>query len=253
MMKYGSIYLKGKFLDADVLPGIHGSNVGKDYVAPMEDSSDEGEEGERTEDEDEMESGEEHENGEFEAGRDEGEDNTAKVQAEAVPEIRTSVVSQTTSLPIRPPQLPTVQPSASLTVDFDLEKRQSLGVLASIFGTSAGTVDEDDEDDWIGKESVGSDVDEANPVSGHPGEDGNDFEVVPRENGRGERQEHTAGDEILEGAGSNMVVDEESGDIDEPVVETTAVKGSPKPQKEPQLKGSTKLKDLFAPTEAEGM
>lgn len=249
MMNYGSIYLKGKFLDVDVPPGVSGTHVSKDYVAPMEDSSDEGGEVESSEDESETEGGEERE---LATGREEDEDGVVQVQAEVV----TEIVSQTASLPIPPLQPSTAQQSASLTVNFDLEKRHSLDVLASIFGTSASIADGSDEDDWIGRESVGSDVDEANLISdypSHPGEGDNDFEVVPRKNEKKKRRERTAGDESLEGADSGMAVDGGSGEVGEPVVEKEVVRTSPKPQKEPQLKGSTKLKDLFAPSEAEGM
>lgn len=247
-MKYGSIYLKGKFLDVDVLPEVSGGN--KDYLAPMEYSEEEEDTSQESGDEDETKSGEKDLNEGLEAEEDGEWEDVAPVQSVV------SVVSHPTSPPIRPPQQPTVQQSASLAVDLDLEKHHSLNVLASIFGTPAGAIDEGDEDDWIGRESVGSDVDEADLISDHlpaldrPENGDVDFEVVPRENVKRKRQEHASGNEVLERTGPAMEVDEESSDE---LVEKEVVKGSPKPQKEPQQKGPPKLKDLFAPAEAEGL
>ena len=62
------------------------------------------------------------------------------------------------------------------------EKMASLSLLASLFGDK-----EDGEDDWVGRESVGSDVDEAALLRGEDqwmgGEEAVDFEEVPRDDG----------------------------------------------------------------------
>lgn len=108
-------------------------------------------------------------------------------------------------------------PAAETTIDFAQEKAQTLGLLQSLFGGK-------DENDWVGRESVGSDidVDESRVVVGDREEA--DYEIVPV-------------DEDVDMAGEiESSVDEAVSDDSPPPPPTT----------------STKLKDLFAPREDEG-
>lgn len=113
-------------------------------------------------------------------------------------------------------------------IDLALEQSQSLNLIKSIFGGK-------DETNWIGRESVGSDVGEALEIvrEGNNDEDV-DYEVVPMD-----VDEEPVVDAVID--------DEEAENGNEDEVEHI-VEDPKKPPPAP-----SKLKDLFAPREDEGM
>jgi len=108
------------------------------------------------------------------------------------------------------------------------EKLASLSLLASLFGNK-----EDDEDDWVGRERVGSDVDEGALLRGEDqrmgGEEAVDFEEVPMDDG-GQSKGTTKTSDVRQ----------------------------PSPPSKDTMQQATKerpqgLKDLFAPKEDDGL
>ncbi|KAF9454472.1 hypothetical protein P691DRAFT_770652 [Macrolepiota fuliginosa MF-IS2] len=180
MTKFGSVYLKGRFLDVDVPEGVGvGGIVEEGAYMRVEDGSSE-DEGEEAVEEDDEEREDE----------DEKEDSELEEEAAAV-----QPTPATARLPSPPPAISTAKPQppqptpapTSSDINLTLEKQNSMNILASLFGASSN----DDEDAWIGKESPGSDVDEADLQSAQSrvqtrgaGDDDIDFELVLGKVGR---------------------------------------------------------------------
>lgn len=125
------------------------------------------------------------------------------------------------TLSLRTPQLVTTQATHnSEAADLVREKNAALGLLQSIFGDRT-------DDDWFGKESVGSDVDmdDVDLTPYHP----SDKAVEPSEE-----------------AAAHLV--------NQPAVEASPENGQSEqaPSSTVQHSTKTKLKDLFAPKEQEG-
>ena len=124
-------------------------------------------------------------------------------------------------------------PSPVQITDIELEKVQNLRLLTSFFGGDG------DEDDWIGRESVGSDIDVEELVKGDRilANEDLDFEVVPR---NAQKVVHRS-------------PEQEAVEMDEEMLEDMAV--DPPAQAESTSRASasapSKLKDLFAPQEAQ--
>ena len=129
------------------------------------------------------------------------------------------------------------------------EKSHNLSLLASIFGGKT-------DSDWVGREDLGSDVDEDEIVQksvfemrdGGEVEHGEEeFEIVPMD---GDEDD----DLQFEEEGENAV---ESMDVDVNVEQEAARKSEVQPlsttTNQDQQQKQTKLKDLFAPREEEGI
>ncbi|KAF5379485.1 hypothetical protein D9615_006634 [Tricholomella constricta] len=149
--RYGSVHLKGMFLEMEVL----GTRRDEEPVP-------------------EVEMALVSEESESESGEDEVEEPTPALEEappspKSVPSIPAPSLSTKTNIP--PPQY---LPAGN--IDIAVEKTTSLNLLASLFGNK-------DDTDWIGRESVGSDVDEAEIAKRHrmvlDEDDDGDFEVVP--------------------------------------------------------------------------
>ena len=114
-------------------------------------------------------------------------------------------------------------------LDLEVEKIQSLNLLASLFG--------DQEDNWVRPESVGSDIDVDELIKGDRmlvDDDNDGIEVVPIDNPDSEMEELQNEEEETR----------EKGSFPAPVTSTKS--------NELGAQTSTKLKDLFAPREEEG-
>jgi hypothetical protein len=216
MAKWGSEYLKGMFLDLEVQQGGKGMVVD---VSVVVDSGDES-----------------SENGEEEASV-----STSNAQSKARSPPPTSIpvepfpamVTSTSQAP-RPVQAASSVPENN--TNLALETSHSLNLLASLFGGK------DEDEDWVGRESVGSDVDEDELVKGDKmlvdaDEEGlNNFEVVPISKSmasisiRNDDRRNEEVEKVAQPKGTQNIV--------------------PQPKKPTQ---QTKLKDLFAPRDEEGM
>ncbi|KAG6844821.1 hypothetical protein H0H87_003388 [Tephrocybe sp. NHM501043] len=219
--RYGSVHLKGMFLDMEVLGTKVDGDQGRVREVEMESESSESEE-------EEAEVAEE-------VSTDEVKEVVKMVVEEEI------VPPKTAPQPIKEvvPEFPTsLPPPAALSslpddnTDIATEKKLTLNLLASLFGDK-------DEADWVGRESVGSDVDEAEIAKRHrmivDGADDGDFEVVPMDGGAG--------------ISANKEPTDDEEDVDDPMeVEGKAEAPVQKPQTEKQQQ-ATKLKDLFAPRE----
>lgn len=140
--------------------------------------------------------------------------------------------------------------STSSVIDLNLEKTTSLSLLHTLFGSL------DNEDEWEGRESVGSDI----------GED--EVERLMREGGRagGASVEEVEVEEVpMEvdhpvRVGTDIIDEIEVDDAmaKEAEEQETASEPPPEPEPEPAVEKwtipaqATKLKDLFAPREEEG-
>ena len=192
--RWGSQHLKGIFLE-------NAAAIARPALVPSTSEPD-GQE----------ESGNESETGEDDDGTDEESE-----EEEDIPNISPPPVTLTAEpLPrlVAPPT--SAKPSVPASVDdLDAEKKQSLGLLQSLFGG---------KEEWGGAESVGSDVEEDDlPPAIQP--------ISARE------------DQGVEDAGTAM-------DIDGPVP------NAPPEDRAPTAVGNvqkTRLKDLFAPREEEGV
>ncbi|TFK37040.1 hypothetical protein BDQ12DRAFT_699252 [Crucibulum laeve] len=168
--------------------------------------------------------------------------NTAFAPAPEVPPTR-APSPQTVHIAPVPSSAPPTTKSTALpdnNTDIALEKAQTFNLLYSLFGGK-------DDDDWVGRESVGSDVDEEELSKRVPmvmDEDDGDFEVVPMEDG-GRRKKG-----YVMVAGKNGVEEDDEEEEDEMEVGDTLVKSSPEPV-EGKVKGPITLRDLFAPREEE--
>jgi hypothetical protein len=172
------------------------------------------------------------------------------VMEAATPEPSTTepfIASPTTSPPAQVPQpslsfsTQTAAPYTSeLGTELAQEKLASLSLLHSLFGTR-------NDDDWIGRESVGSDIDE------------DEVEQLKKEGGRGNVGPGIEGDEGIEEVPmdldrSGREVDISDGD-DEVEVEEAQEAREQEAIVEQEVKAPvrmTNLKDLFAPREEEG-
>ncbi|KAK7024875.1 hypothetical protein R3P38DRAFT_3193794 [Favolaschia claudopus] len=173
-------------------------------------------------------------------GSDESSDSADEEEEEEPPEVvpppaRSLTVTQKlppASIPSPTPPPPSLAPPkstpltstpASPDVDLTSEKTHSLALLQSLFGSRSDA-------DWVGRESVGSDVDEVELLKvggggGYVGGEEDGVEYVPME---------VDGDDVLPFAG---VVEVEEGDEEEEM--------PPAPQQKAPTQ-ATKLKDLFA-------
>ena len=219
MTKWGSEYLKGMFLDLEVQQGAKKMDVDASVVVDSGDES--------------------SENGEGEEKAHPSVTSDAQSRAPSPPP---------TSIPVEPfPAMVTstfqaprpVQAASSVpenNANLALETSQSLNLLASLFSGK------DEDEDWVGRESVGSDIDENELVKGDKmlvdaDEEGlNDFEVVP-----------------ISKSMESMSIrnDDRKNEEVEKVVQPKATQNIvPQPKKPTQ---QTKLKDLFAPRDEEGV
>lgn len=201
--RWPSVHLKGMFLDMEVLGTKQDGSVGE--VAGFAAESD----GSESESEDEEMIVEE------------------TVEA-ATPVVATRSPAPPISIPISSAPIPAVSTLPENNTDIELEKNQSLNLLASLFGSKKDT-------DWVGRESVGSDIDEEELTKGqgmmvdHDNDD--EFETVPMD------AAHVASPET---------------DESDPEMEVEVQPASPLPPPTQKQQQVTKLKDLFAPREEDG-
>ncbi|KAF7773239.1 hypothetical protein Agabi119p4_5406 [Agaricus bisporus var. burnettii] len=159
----------------------------------------------------------------------------------------------------RPQQQP--RPQARDDLDLHLEAKQSLNLLDSLFGGSSTSNPSDSRhenqaghpgvDNWIGRETLDSDVDEADfvqqAISNQFGDGDMDFEIVPRDD-RPSPVEHASDPMGMEVDKEEQVQDPKPDSEEQPhqpVVNPPSEKALP-------IQTSNKLKDLFAPREPEG-
>ena len=216
--KWGSTQLKGVFLES------------QGAVAPRH--LDE----EAIEDSDLDSNGEEGEEAQSQSDEPESRSDIAPTFREPLPPIPPPLPKVLS--PFRPGFLP--QPSDDEN-DLAVEKSRALSLLSSLFAA------DHHDDDWMGKESVGSDVDEEELLKHHQrllqaGEEDVGFEVVPRNAAKRATNvsvvPHDREDEEEGGEQPERSVEEEERK-NEVSVET------------PQT-ATTSLNDLFAPREEEG-
>jgi hypothetical protein len=213
MTRWGSTYLSGVWLDGGVSIG---RTSGEEGIGAQE--GDEWESGSGGESESvheiEVEEAEVEEEGEPLGNKDVVmADDTPTPQAPAA-------VTPPTTVPVSK----LVQSQVTVT-DVAAEKLASLSLLASMFGDKHG-----EDDDWVGRESAGSDIDEEELLRGDLHQTGEatgvDFEEVPKEG----RQKTTI--------------------VDAPTSEPLSQQ--PTNTKKYQNVPSTGLKDLFVPREEDG-
>jgi len=238
MTRWGSVHLKGMFMDLDVRGRAKG--LGEEAVVEHSVENDGGETGEEEED----------------AGDSMVDPmDMKKKKSETTPDPSPYPILPAATTAAVPPELiktnpfaPTTTPSITTSLpddntDINLEKNKSLRLLQSLFGG-------EHDGEWGGRESVDSDVDEESIRRGEHGRgmgvDGEgmdlDFEVVPVD-------VDTGGNMIGEGA-VDMEDDKREGEGGEAQEERQDVQKRPTAEKQRQ---STKLKDLFAPREQEGV
>jgi hypothetical protein len=155
-------------------------------------------------------------------------------------------------MPQREEQLQQLPSQQVISLNLQDEAKQSLDILSSLFGSSSTSKPSrhenltggSDIDDWIGRETLDSDIDEADlaphPISNHSGNSDVDFEIVPRDD-RQSKPEQPAGDAM------HMEVDKEEHAQD--AKQDSEEQSVARP---PPTRTTTKLKDLFAPSETEG-
>jgi hypothetical protein len=116
-------------------------------------------------------------------------------------------------------------------IDLQVEKTQSLHLLASLFGGK--------DDNWVRPESVGSDIDVDELMKDDTmlvDDDGGDgVELVPMDN---------SDNSIRETKKLQYVEEENEQETENPLVQVTLTKST--------KQAPTKLKDLFAPREEQG-
>ncbi|KAF5316326.1 hypothetical protein D9619_006760 [Psilocybe cf. subviscida] len=251
MTKFGSTHLKGMFLDLEVVPGSSTTRKGVAYeeLEPVDDSGSDSDEEMAVE----------------EIVNAAAEDSPAVplspkelvVEVESLPTVRppakTPVEARSRppapSPAPRPSQSPTTPPSEKFqatsspepkpsapisapvdpSADIQQEKTQTLSLLASLFGGA-------DDDDWVGRESVGSDIDPDELIKGDRmlvDEEDAGFEVVPSS----------------APAKQMLPVSDEESDEEMPVV--VVKEGQPSPEAQVKDAKPKTLKDLFAPQEEE--
>ncbi|KAJ2931224.1 hypothetical protein H1R20_g5804, partial [Candolleomyces eurysporus] len=221
--KWGSTQLKGIFLESQ-------GAVAARRPEATEEAEDSDSSGEEVVEEDE----EEEEEAE---GQSESEEKESKAVGALAPPQSSSPISAS------PKALPSALRPSNDENDLSLEKSKALNLLSSLFAAN-----DSDEDDWMGKESVGSDVDEEELLKQHQrplkaGQKDVDFELVPRD-----------GDKRRTKVSVAPQVQEDEGEDDEVLQEPVTEEEGRKEEKteEPPRTAATALKDLFAPREEEG-
>jgi hypothetical protein len=233
MTRWGSVYLKGNFLDMEVIgAGQYGASGPLSIAADLDDAAGAS-----------SDSGSEAESGEA--------DVPAELAQKAEPNPVLQPTPSTSVFNSAPASTQTPQsqalPTTSRTSLLAEEKSHNLTLLASLFGGKT-------DSDWVGREDLWSDVDEDEMiqkrvferVKGGEIEDGEEeFEIVPI--GSDGDEDLQTEDEEEESPLEPMDVDQEAGVNSklQPVVSSAT--------NEQQQKKPTKLKDLFAPREEEGI
>ncbi|KAF8075053.1 hypothetical protein FPV67DRAFT_1575346, partial [Lyophyllum atratum] len=210
--RWGSVHLKGMFLDMEVLGTKRDEEGGRGLIVDMESEGS----GDRSESESEVEVKEAFE-----------KDVEETPPMEVVPVTSTPPLA---AIPAPPANLSQSISPLDKNADIAAEKNHSLNLLASLFGNKNDT-------DWVGRESVGSDVDEAELAKRHQvvidgDDDGEDFEIVPMDADTADLQSE----------------DEDEAEVADDEVEVPVPPPPPPAQTEKQQQ-ATKLKDLFAPRE----
>ena len=215
MTKWGSTHLKGMFLDMPAL-GMKRLKVDDVYDPTLESENEES-----------------------------GDDNERlKVSRSSAPSPLAPLLptdsGNTSNIPtlitssIKP--RPSVEETLLLpdnSTDLEVEKTQSLNILASLFGGR--------DENWVRPESVGSDIDVDELMKGDVilvDDDDNGIEVVPIDDLNA----------TMEGAQN----DEEDNQVENREKENLLARAKPMKSTELKAQTSTKLKDLFAPREEEG-
>ena len=201
MTKWGSVHLKGMFLDMPAL-GMKRLKLDDAYDPTIE-----------------SEGNEESGGDDDRIGVPQSSERTLSSQTLPSPPLPTN------GLNLLGPSVG--QPLPNNNIDPEVEKTQSLNLLASLFGG--------DDDNWVHPESVGSDIDVDELMKGDAmlvdDDDDDGIEVVPIDSdmaGTAKRQ--------------NEVEEENGLETENPIAQV-----APK-----STEHSTKLKDLFAPREEEG-
>ncbi|KAF5362106.1 hypothetical protein D9756_002109 [Leucocoprinus leucothites] len=251
MVKYGSEYLKGKFLDVDVPFGVGPSTIVQEVpVQSYEESSDE----ESDQDMIGAEAGGDERSGEDQEVDEETKENETPERPAFIPASILPHAPSTTEPKSKATSTPNTTSFGG--IDLNQEKSQSLDLLASLFGSS--TINDEDDDNWIGQESLDSDIDEAvvsqTRVQHQTSQtDTVDFEIVPRDGARGKRhlqeedQAATAEDADVDMEDTGLEEQEDTSVKEYPVNKPSAAKA---PEQAPTA--PKKLKDLFAPNDNEG-
>lgn len=210
MPKYGSTHLKGMFLDLEVTGSSRRSPPAgvKDVVSSSDSDS---------------------------------EDEVVSLPP-VKPPPRPSAVAVAGPSKIQPENSPPKHKEASTeslsvldeSMDVQKEKAQTLSLLNKLFGN-------DEDDDWVGRESVGSDIDVDELVKGDvmlvDEDQDTGFEVVPKS---------------VPGKPLYIPSHDVEEDDDEEDETDNKMAVDPSPQKKENPSKKTTLKDLFAPREEEG-
>lgn len=223
--KWGSTQLKGVFLENAGGTGLVEQRYAKPLVVDVEEESSEGEDSEEVEEEVPQDDGLRRSEAEVVSRDDEEAAAEAKITVSATKRVE----KQALPAPIPPPQSPSTRTSGNaVTSELLEEKTAALGLLQSLFGGR-------DDDNWVGRESVDSDIemDEQRGVSNSAlasaGAVDQEIEEVPMS------------------VDSSAPIRDSSQEEEEPIVSTTQPEQDPEAQKSTTQK--TKLKDLFAPQE----
>ena len=221
MTKWGSVHLKGMFLDMPAL-GMKRLKLDDVYDPRIESDGNEG----SGDDNDKMKVSQ-------------SSDRTVSSQTPPSPPLHTNSNNISGDIPTT---LPTSSiksrsrlsdgrvplPLPNNNIDLEVEKTKSLNLLGSLFGGN--------DDNWVHPESVGSDIDVDELTKGDAmlidDDEDDGIEVVPINSGMAETTNL-----------QNEEEDEDEQEMENPLAQVTSTKST-----EP----STKLKDLFAPREEEG-
>ena len=222
MTEWGSVHLKGMFLDMPAL-GMKRLKSDDAYGPTIESEGNE----ESGDDNDKM-------------NVSQSSERTVSLQTPLSPPLPTNSINIFGDIPTVPTSSIKSQPSVGQAplplpdnnADLEVEKTQSLNLLVSLFG--------DNDDNWVHPESVGSDVDIDELMKGDAmlvddvEDDG--IEVVPIDSGM-------AGTKKLQ----NKEREKNEQETENPPARVTSTKST-----KLEVQASTKLKDLFAPREEEG-
>jgi hypothetical protein len=166
----------------------------------------------------------------------------------------------TVDVPQREEQLQ--QPLRQQTRDLNLqvEAKQSLDILSSLFSGSPTSKPSRHEhqtggseiDDWIGRETPDSDIDEADlalqPISNHFDNGDMDFEIVPRDDRRNKPEQHAPDAMRMQVDEEEQAQDTKQDSEEQPHHSVVKLPS----EKAPPIQMTNNLKDLFAPSETEG-
>jgi hypothetical protein len=237
-LKYGSQQLKGVFLEnvavapvASKRVDILGAQAFQEMGSESEESSDESED----------------EEGSEEDGADQMEIETKVVPQRQEREVKPTTPPLSSPVPSKvftPASIPTPKPAPTATsngTDLTEEKNATLGLLQSLFGNA----------DWGGAEDLGSDVD-MDELAGsarvlRDAEVEDDIEIVPSD-----ADVKAMSIEYLDERELEPEDEETVAALEHSSAETSVAVLSSEPTSAPAPKPS-KLKDLFAPREEEGM